>query len=167
MKLFSGMGKWVMFINVALPALIAMMIISGNSEILVSPPSYYYVGGMFVVFLIGWFKVLSAYWNVAMRQSYDSKSLDRLRIAATLLVVLGLVGTLLGFKLSLHDVDFANATFTNTDAMLKMISTLASGMALAFETSLVGAIGSIFINLNIAWIRIMMEDRRPISVGTV
>lgn len=156
-KMFEGVGKWIMFLNVTLPALGIMLFLSGHSDVLVSESSALFIGGMSVVFLLGWWRVLAAYWG-ASKGLLSFRYLKRTGIISSTLVTLGLIGTVLGFMLALQDVDFANTSVSNSAEMIKLINTLAKGMGLALQTTLVGALGSLHININLVLLTIMKED---------
>lgn len=72
--------------------------------------------------------------------------LSWLRYLASLQVFLGLVGTVVGFILSLSGVDPATAGDVN--AIGPMVAKLVDGMAVALYTTLVGSIGNILLVLN-------------------
>jgi len=70
------------------------------------------------------------------------------RRTGTMLVILGLVGTLLGFKIALGGVG-------DQSDLRATLTVLLSGMATAINTTLVGAVGSLWLALN-RWM--MQED---------
>jgi len=71
------------------------------------------------------------------------------------LVVLGLIGTVVGFILALSGVDPAAAG--DASAVGPMVSTLIQGMSVALYTTLVGAIGNIWL----------MVAYRVLATGTI
>jgi hypothetical protein len=74
---------------------------------------------------------------------------------ANSLVILGLIGTVIGFIIALSGVDPQNAS--NINAVAPMVSTLVDGMSTALYTTLVGAV------LNI-W---LMTNHHVLTTGTV
>ena len=62
------------------------------------------------------------------------------------LVFLGLLGTVVGFIIALSGVD--PATAGETSAITPMVAKLISGMGTALHTTLVGAIGYLWLELN-------------------
>jgi len=62
------------------------------------------------------------------------------------LVLLGLIGTVIGFVIALSGVDPANAS--DIDSVGPMISTLISGMSTALYTTLVGSILNVWLMAN-------------------
>lgn len=69
-----------------------------------------------------------------------------LRYVASLLVLLGLVGTVVGFILALSGID--PATVGDAAAIGPMVSQLLEGMAVALYTTLVGSLLNIWLTLN-------------------
>ena len=65
---------------------------------------------------------------------------------ANSLVVLGLIGTVVGFIIALSGVDAGAATDASTVGT--MVSTLIQGMAVALYTTLVGAVLHIWLMMN-------------------
>ena len=84
-----------------------------------------------------------------------SHRISIVRHIANTLVLLGLIGTVLGFIIALSGVDAERASDIN--AITPMISTLISGMSTALYTTLVGAI------LNV-W---LMANHQMLTSGTV
>ncbi len=69
-----------------------------------------------------------------------------LRYLASLLVLLGLIGTVVGFILALSGID--PATVGDAAAIGPMVSRLLEGMAVALHTTLVGSLLNIWLTLN-------------------
>lgn len=68
------------------------------------------------------------------------------RHVAASLVVLGLIGTVIGFIIALSGVEAGAAA--NVESVGPMVSTLVSGMSVALYTTLVGAILNIWLTIN-------------------
>lgn len=68
------------------------------------------------------------------------------RYLANSLVLLGLIGTVMGFIVALSGVD--PLTVSNIDSITPMVATLISGMSIALYTTLVGSIFNIWLSLN-------------------
>src|SRR5918996_1188603 len=68
------------------------------------------------------------------------------RHIANSLVLLGLIGTVIGFIIALSGVDAGAATDVN--AVGRMVSTLIGGMSVALYTTLVGAVLNIWLMVN-------------------
>ena len=68
------------------------------------------------------------------------------RTIANSLVILGLIGTVIGFIIALSGVD-ANAV-ADVGAIGPMVSTLIKGMAVALYTTLVGAVFHVWLLVN-------------------
>jgi len=77
------------------------------------------------------------------------------RHVASSLVFLGLIGTVIGFIIALSGVDPAGAT--DSGRVGAMVSTLISGMSVALNTTLVGAVLYVWLNVN----------HRLLTTGTV
>jgi hypothetical protein len=75
-----------------------------------------------------------------------SHRISIVRHIANSLVLLGLIGTVLGFIIALSGVDAAHAS--DIKAITPMISTLISGMSTALYTTLVGAILNVWLMAN-------------------
>lgn len=69
-----------------------------------------------------------------------------LRYVASLLVLLGLIGTVVGFIRALAGID--PATVSDTAAIGPMVSGLLQGMAVALYTTLAGSVLNIWLTLN-------------------
>jgi hypothetical protein len=65
---------------------------------------------------------------------------------ANSLVILGLIGTVIGFIIALSGVDPENAS--NINAVTPMVSTLVEGMSTALYTTLVGAVLNVWLMTN-------------------
>lgn len=63
------------------------------------------------------------------------------------LVVLGLIGTVVGFIFGLHGVD--PDTMADLSTMLSSLGTILRGVGIAFYTTLIGSIGDIWLGFNI------------------
>lgn len=72
--------------------------------------------------------------------------LANLRYLANLLVLLGLIGTVVGFILALAGID--PATVSDPSAIGPMVSRLLEGMAVALHTTLAGSLLNIWLSLN-------------------
>ena len=60
-------------------------------------------------------------------------------------VILGLIGTDIGFIIALSGVD--GRVSSNPEEVSKMVSTLIQGMSVALYTTLVGSICSVWLNI--------------------
>lgn len=65
------------------------------------------------------------------------------------LVTLGLIGNLIGFVLAMHGID--TGALGTAEGVQKVAANLLAGMGVAFCSSLVGAVASIWISVN-AWV---------------
>jgi hypothetical protein len=81
----------------------------------------------------------------AMRLKLTDGIID-VRHIANALVLLGLIGTVIGFIIALSGVDPAIAK--NADSVAAMISTLINGMSVALYTTLVGAVLHVWLIVN-------------------
>jgi MotA/TolQ/ExbB proton channel family len=72
--------------------------------------------------------------------------ISSIRHLANSLVILGLIGTVIGFIIALSGVDPATAADVN--AIGPMVTTLIAGMSIALYTTLVGAILNVWLMLN-------------------
>lgn len=82
--------------------------------------------------------------------SLKIKLTNRVRIVkfvAESLVVLGLIGTVIGFIVALQGVD--PSVGGNVDAIAPMIATLLEGMAIALHTTLIGSVLALWLGLNV------------------
>lgn len=74
------------------------------------------------------------------------RRLSPLRYLASLLVLLGLIGTVVGFIRALSGID--PATVGQAEAIAPMVSQLLEGMAVALHTTLAGSLLNIWLTLN-------------------
>lgn len=84
-----------------------------------------------------------------------SNQISIVRHIANTLVLLGLIGTVVGFILALSGVDPQAAT--QVEQVAPMVSTLIKGMSIALYTTLVGAVLHVWL----------MVNHRMLSTGTV
>lgn len=154
-RLFEGYKKWVLAMNLALPVALVSLLVTGNLDYLVSETSLYYIGGMAMVFAMGWASMLAA----AFSKHVTKKRLERIGIVSSILVHLGLIGTVLGFIISLNDADFANASINSATDMTRLIGAIATGLGLALQTTLFGSVGALFLNFNLSLLMFDLEDR--------
>jgi len=75
-----------------------------------------------------------------------SHRISIVRNFANSLVILGLIGTVIGFIIALSGVDPENAS--NINAVAPMVSTLVDGMSTALYTTLIGAVLNIWLMTN-------------------
>ena len=67
------------------------------------------------------------------------------KFIANTLVILGLIGTVIGFIIALSGVD--GSVSSNPEEISKMITTLIQGMSVALYTNLAGSICSVWLNI--------------------
>ena len=72
--------------------------------------------------------------------------INHIKFIANTLVILGLIGTVIGFIIALSGVDGSGVS-SNPEEVSKMVSTLISGMSVALYTTLAGSICSVWLNL--------------------
>jgi hypothetical protein len=84
-----------------------------------------------------------------------SHRIQIVRQIANMLVFLGLIGTVIGFIIALSGVK--PETVTQTESVGPMVATLIRGMSVALYTTLLGAVLSVWLNIN----------HRILSTGTV
>ena len=75
-----------------------------------------------------------------------STKINHIKFIANTLVVLGLIGTVIGFIIALSGVDGSGVS-SNPEEVSKMVSTLIQGMSVALYTTLVGSICSVWLNI--------------------
>ncbi len=80
----------------------------------------------------------------ALRLKLSSK-ISHIKFIASTLVVLGLIGTVIGFIIALSGIDSGVAS--NPEEISRMVSTLIDGMSVALYTTLVGAITSVWLSV--------------------
>lgn len=61
-------------------------------------------------------------------------------------VILGLIGTIVGFIIALGSIEF----LSDIDSLVLVVQEMMMGMSVAMSTTLAGAIGSLFLQMNIA-----------------
>ncbi len=71
--------------------------------------------------------------------------INYIKFLANTLVILGLIGTVIGFIIALSGVD--GSVSSNPEEVSKMVSTLIQGMSVALYTTLVGSICSVWLNV--------------------
>ena len=81
---------------------------------------------------------------VSLRIKLSSK-INYIKFMANTLVILGLIGTVIGFIIALSGVDCSVSS--NPEEVSKMVSTLIQGMSVALYTTLVGSICSVWLNI--------------------
>ena len=74
-----------------------------------------------------------------------SSKINYIKFLANTLVILGLIGTVIGFIIALSGVD--GSVSSNPEEVSKMVSTLIQGMSVALYTTLVGSICSVWLNI--------------------
>ena len=74
-----------------------------------------------------------------------STKINYIKFLANTLVILGLIGTVIGFIIALSGVD--GSVSSNPEEVSKMVSTLIQGMSVALYTTLVGSICSVWLNI--------------------
>ena len=74
-----------------------------------------------------------------------SSKINYIKFMANTLVILGLIGTVIGFIIALSGVD--GSVSSNPEEVSKMVSTLIKGMSVALYTTLVGSICSVWLNI--------------------
>ena len=74
-----------------------------------------------------------------------SSKINYIKFMANTLVILGLIGTVIGFIIALSGVD--GSVSSNPEEVSKMVSTLFQGMSVALFTTLVGSICSVWLNI--------------------
>lgn len=72
--------------------------------------------------------------------------INHIKFIANTLVILGLIGTVIGFIIALSGVDGSGVS-SNPEEVSKMVATLISGMSVALYTTLAGSICSVWLNL--------------------
>lgn len=84
-----------------------------------------------------------------------SHNIQIVRTIANLLVFLGLIGTVIGFIISLSGVE--PQAVSQAERVATMVATLIKGMSIALYTTLLGAVLNVWLNINY----------RILSTGTV
>ena len=74
-----------------------------------------------------------------------SSKIGYIKFMANTLVILGLIGTVIGFIIALSGAD--GSVSSNPEEVSKMVSTLIQGMSVALYTTLVGSICSVWLNI--------------------
>ena len=120
-------------LNIVGAALFAASVIHGIGLIPFRADGTYMTWGIAGFFLIG--LILAAFRNWGGVEWVADK-----------LVFLGLVGTVVGFIIALSGVD--PATAGETSAITPMVAKLIAGMGTALHTTLVGAIGYLWLEIN-------------------
>lgn len=82
--------------------------------------------------------------SASLRIKLSSK-INYIKFMANTLVILGLIGTVIGFIIALSGVD--GSVSSNPEEVSKMVSTLIQGMSVALYTTLVGSICSVWLNI--------------------
>ncbi len=83
-------------------------------------------------------------YTAALRIKLANK-INYIRFIANTLVILGLIGTVIGFIIALSGVD--KSVSSNPEEISKMVSTLIQGMSVALYTTLAGSIFSVWLNI--------------------
>lgn len=150
--------------NIIAISLLAIAWVQGYIQAIFSADQTHLTVIIFGLFLYG--LALSAYRCLGISHALDAGSTPlsdielKQKIApvqdhANNLVLLGLIGTVLGFIIAMSGVD--PETVSDVDSMAPMVSTLIQGMSTAMYTTLVGSV----LNL---W---LMTNYRLLAAGTV
>ena len=81
---------------------------------------------------------------ISLRLKLATK-INLIKFISNTLVILGLIGTVIGFIIALSGVD--GSVSSNPEEVSKMVSTLIQGMSVALYTTLVGSICSVWLNI--------------------
>ena len=81
---------------------------------------------------------------ISLRLKLATK-INFIKFISNTLVILGLIGTVVGFIIALSGVD--GSVSSNPEEVSKMVSTLIQGMSVALYTTLVGSICSVWLNI--------------------
>ena len=81
---------------------------------------------------------------ISLRLKLSTK-INFIKFISNTLVILGLIGTVVGFIIALSGVD--GSVSSNPEEVSKMVSTLIQGMSVALYTTLVGSICSVWLNI--------------------
>ena len=74
-----------------------------------------------------------------------SVKISNIKFIANILVILGLIGTVIGFIIALSGVD--GSISSNPEEVGKMVTSLVKGMSVALYTTLAGSILSVWLNI--------------------
>ena len=74
-----------------------------------------------------------------------SVKISNIKFIANILVILGLIGTVIGFIIALSGVD--GSVSSNPEEVGKMVASLVKGMSVALYTTLAGSILSVWLNI--------------------
>ncbi len=96
----------------------------------------YMAHGIAVLFLVGVFLAARGHWGDVRRCS-------------RFLVALGLLGTVVGFRIALSGVD--PTTAGDASSIQPMIASLIAGIGTALSTTITGLVGSLWLRLT-AWL---------------
>jgi hypothetical protein len=145
----------VILINICAFALLGVAAWFGYIETALEADVTYMVEGIAAVFAVGLVWCLRKIAHYSGRTGYgDLKRLELavtndlapIRYIASTLVLLGLIGTVIGFIIALSGVDPSRAA--DLDAVTPMVARLIEGMSTALYTTLVGAIFNIWLTIN-------------------
>jgi biopolymer transport protein ExbB/TolQ len=81
---------------------------------------------------------------ISLRLKLATK-INFIKFISNTLVILGLIGTVVGFIIALSGVD--GSVSSNPEEVSKMVSTLIQGMSVALYTTLAGSICSVWLNI--------------------
>jgi biopolymer transport protein ExbB/TolQ len=84
--------------------------------------------------------------NISHMRMHFANKIAHIKHIASSLVILGLIGTVIGFIIALSGVD--PATASDIAVVPKMVASLVSGMSTALYTTLVGAILNVWLMIN-------------------
>ena len=74
-----------------------------------------------------------------------ASKINHIKFISNTLVILGLIGTVIGFIIALSGVD--GTISSNPEEVSKMVTTLIQGMSVALYTTLAGSICSVWLNM--------------------
>lgn len=86
------------------------------------------------------------HWAKANRRERVARSVAVIRFMASLAVMLGLFGTVVGFKAALASIGAGNIADPN--ALGPIMSAFMAGMATALNTTIIGTVGSLWLVVN-------------------
>lgn len=172
--------RWLLT-NVAIAGVLTIPVITGRAEQLFREDTSYISHGIAAAFLVAWVwnarEIVRMCWRRNALRRVDAEyraapsgegekamaKLAWLHQVPEWLVGLGLLGTVLGFKVALGAVD--HGSLANAAGVQASIGVLMDGITIAINTTIVGAVAGLWLEVNNRLLKTAAEtywaDRRP------
>ena len=161
-RLFSGYGKWFIFINAVVITAMAYMFMNGWLDVFIREDTREWMGGISLVFLWGWICSWVLLWQTGARKVSKARlqrSIERVGFVTIMLGMLGLIGTVWGFSKGVSGANLVSVSVENVEAVKALLVSLASGAAIALHTTILGASCALYLNTQLMLLEWRVTDK--------